>query len=185
MKRILAAALCLLLLFGVTACNRAGPEADVPDTCIPETDAPEAGAPDDFSFSLTWNCYGISSYDSLSGKLVKTTDSTHPADYVTEYFLTEEEKEEIRALVLAMDPDAYPDEYDPMGGLASMPSRDVILTVRLAGRVKTIACRNISLGNDPKDEAAARFLALHDRIVEILTSTEVWKALPDWEFLYE
>ncbi len=33
--------------------------------------------PADFSFSLTWGCYGISSYDSRTGKLVKTTDATH------------------------------------------------------------------------------------------------------------
>ena len=34
--------------------------------------------PEDFSFSLIWGAYGTSSYDSRTGKLVKTTDATHP-----------------------------------------------------------------------------------------------------------
>ena len=52
-------------------------------------------APEDFSFALTWNCLGVSSYDSATGKLVKTTDATHPEDYVTEYRLTEQERRQI------------------------------------------------------------------------------------------
>ena len=51
--------------------------------------------PEDFSFSLVWNCYGISSYDSQTGKLVKTTDATNPKDYITYYQLTDEDKEYI------------------------------------------------------------------------------------------
>ena len=39
--------------------------------------------PENLSFSLTWNTYGISSYDSATGKLVKTTDATNPEDYIT------------------------------------------------------------------------------------------------------
>ena len=33
----------------------------------------ETRLPEDYSFSLTWGVYGVSSYDSSTGKLVKTT----------------------------------------------------------------------------------------------------------------
>ena len=56
--------------------------------------------PEDFSFSLVWNCYGISSYDSQTGKLVKTTDATNPKDYITYYQLTDEDKEYIYNLLV-------------------------------------------------------------------------------------
>ena len=45
----------------------------------------------DYSFSLTWNTFGISSYDSKTGKLVKTKDAPNPEDYITTHFLTAEE----------------------------------------------------------------------------------------------
>ena len=48
-----------------------------------------------FSFNLTWGCYGVSSYDSETGILVKTNDATNPEEYVTTYYLTEEEKKQI------------------------------------------------------------------------------------------
>ena len=46
--------------------------------------------PEDFSFALTWGVYGISSYDSRTGKLVKTKDATNPRDYVTYVNLSDE-----------------------------------------------------------------------------------------------
>ena len=46
--------------------------------------------PEDFSFSLIWGVYGTSSYNSRTGKLVKTTDATHPEDYVTYMHLSDE-----------------------------------------------------------------------------------------------
>ncbi len=47
-----------------------------------------SGLDGSFSFSLTWGCYGVSSYDSKIGVLLNTTDATRPDDYITTYFLT-------------------------------------------------------------------------------------------------
>ena len=41
--------------------------------------------PTEFSFSLTWGTFGISSYDSATGKLVKTKDAPTPEAYITTY----------------------------------------------------------------------------------------------------
>ena len=194
MKKILLIAFCLAFALTAISCSKGNPYADG----VGRSASGEAGTPDqtggedvpqpqdmgDFSFSLVFNTYGISSYDSETGKLVKTTDATHPEDYVTEYRLTEEEKQEIWLLVRAMEPMSYPDEYNPFSS-RSKPSRNIILTVRYGVVDKTIACRNVSLSDDPADEKGKRVMAVHDKIVEIVTSSDAWKNLPDWEFLYE
>ena len=46
---------------------------------------------DDFYFKLVWGTYGESSYDSRTGKLIKTTNATRPEDYVANCILSEEE----------------------------------------------------------------------------------------------
>ena len=140
--------------------------------------------PEDFSFSLVWGCYGISSYDSRTGELVKTSDTDHTEDYTTTYHMSEKEIEEIFILVEEMKPETYPDNYDPIK-VSSEPSRTIILSITCSGKTKTIECRDIGLGLKAADEQGARFMAVHDRIVQILTSSDEWKALPEYEHFYE
>ena len=143
--------------------------------------------PEDFSFALTWGVYGISSYDSRTGKLVKTTDATNPRDYVTYVKLSDEVMELIYKKLRALNVESYPDEYDPDPLMASEPSADLILTVRRGDQVKTIAAKDVSLFFDadalfPKGK---KFINTCTDISDILTSTEEWKALPDYEFKYD
>jgi len=145
----------------------------------------KAEKPEDFTFSLTWGCYGISSYDSATGKLVKTTDATHPEDYVTEYHLTEQELARVWQLVCDLKPETYPVTYTPAPGWHSDPSETLILTVRRSGGEKTIAARDVAFAVEGMDEKGKLFLDTCRAIEEILTDTEEWKALPDYEFLYE
>ncbi len=142
--------------------------------------------PEDFSFSLTWGCYGISSYDSSTGKLVKTTDATHPEDYVTAYHLSEEEKMEIYECIRVLDPEEYPDTYDPQeGGLMSEPSMTLILSVYANGTEKTITAKDIAYSYNSKDKKGQAFLSACKSIMTILTETKEWKVLPEYEFIYE
>jgi hypothetical protein len=139
----------------------------------------------DFSFSLTWDCYGLSSYDSTTGELIKTKDTENPQKYITTYYLTEEEKNDVYNLILKMKPENYPDEYNPFKRQISFPSRDIILTVKYNGITKTISCNEITLEGEATDKKGRNFMNVHDKIVDILTSSDEWKALPDYEFYYD
>lgn len=142
--------------------------------------------PDDFSFALTWNCYGISSYDSATGKLVKTTDTSHPEDYITDYVLFTEQKEHIYAMLKTLDVNAYPDIYDPHeDGLSSKPPMTLILTVRTGGSTKTIKAKNIAVSFASKNQKGQEFLTACETIINMLTASEEWKAFPDYEKHYE
>lgn len=153
----------------------------------------EGIVPSDFSFRFVWGCYGISSYDSDSGKLVKTTDATRPEDYVTTHALTQEERAETWSLLSALRLEEYPVVYDPYNApdaaqrVASEPSRDLILSVWANGAGHSVSCREICLGGTARgyDEQARAFLAVCDKLERLLTGTPEWQALPDYEFYYE
>ena len=142
--------------------------------------------PKDFFFALTWNTYGISSYDSNTGKLVKTTDATHPEDYITFYTLSNEDAERIYDLIQGLNVNDYPEIYDPHeGGLMSRPSMTLILTVRVGDKMKSIKAKNIAITYDADNKKGQKFLLTCKAIRDILTATEEWKALPEYEVLYE
>ena len=141
--------------------------------------------PEDFSFALTWGVYGISSYDSRTGKLVKTKDATNPADYVTYVKLSDEVMELIYKKLRALNVESYPDEYDPDPMMGSDPSADLILTIRNGDRVKTVTAKDVSLSYDALFPKGKRFIDTCLDISDILTDTEEWKALPDYEFYYD
>ena len=172
MKKLIALVLVLACVLTVAGCN------------TQETASNHAVVPEDFAFALTWNCYGISSYDSQTGKLVKTTDATTPDDYVTYYQLTDQDKEYIYNLIAPLDVSSYPEVYDPQNGI-SKPSMTLILTVYCNGTQKTIKAESIALSFTSEDEKGQAFLSVCEAICNRLTATEEWKALPDCENLYQ
>ena len=172
MKKLIALVLLLVCVLTIAGCN------------TQESASNPAIVPEDFAFTLTWNCYGISSYDSQTGKLVKTTDATTPDDYVTYYQLTDQDKEYIYNLIAPLDVSSYPEVYDPQNGI-SKPSMTLILTVYCNGTQNTIKAENIALSFTSEDEKGQAFLAVCEAICNRLTATEEWKALPDYENLYE
>ncbi len=142
--------------------------------------------PEDFSFALTWNCYGVSSYDSKTGRLVKTTDATHPEDYVTACHLSDETTKQIYEMLFDLDIGEFPYLYNPYGnGEASEPTMSLILTVRIGETERTIRAEDISLSYQSSNKKGQRFLDVCREISDILTATEEWKALPDYEFYYD
>lgn len=151
-------------------------------------------APDDFSFTIQWGVGAYSSYDSRTGRLVKTTDTTHPEDYVTHWSLS---KYQINCfytcLTWHMDIFGMPDEYDPINDPASEskiqsePYETIILTVRADGREKTVTCPEIPLGDHyGYCHHAYTFYNMGVRyITDLLMSSPAWQALPEYEFFYE
>jgi len=158
--------------------NRLGWKTEV-NLILPES------MPEDFSFALRWGVYGISSYDSRSGKLVKTGDATRPQDYITEYTLPADQLERIYSYIRAMDVNTYPAEYNPNKDLASCPPMTLILTVRAGGAERTVKAEDISLSYTSDNDKGQTFLSTCQAISQILTDSEEWKALPDYEFLYD
>lgn len=143
---------------------------------------PTENRPDDFSFSLVWGVYGISYYNSESGSLVKTTDATNPEDYITSLRLTSEQLDAIYQKIAELQIEKYPDKYDPFNGMmSSVPSRTIVLTCG----DKSIVCEDISLLSESDNKKGQKFLDTVNFIVNILTSTEEWQALPDYEFYYD
>ena len=141
---------------------------------------------DTFSFSLVWGCYGISSYDSETGTLVKTTDATNPADYITAYTLTDQQKQKILGLIVSLNVTSYPDDYDPhQGQLHSSPSMTLILSVKLGSIEKTITAADIAMHYESPDPRGQAFLSVCKEIEDILIATDVWNALPEYEHFYD
>ena len=139
---------------------------------------------DDFSFALTWGVFGISSYDSHTGKLVKTTDATNPEDYITNYQFTDTQKWRIYSWIYALDVYSYPDIYE-LQTPPSDPDGTLILTVRVGDEEKTIKAEHVSLFFDAENEKEQRFFDTCNAISDLLEATDEWKALPDFENFYE
>ena len=138
----------------------------------------------EFNFSLTWGTFGISSYDSATGKLVKTKDAPIPEEYITTHILTAQEKIEIFKILQALEMDSYPDEYNPTEGIASVPNEKLVLSAQLDRITKTITAREVAF-SDATSEKGQKFMDACDAIEDILENTEEWKALPDYPYLYE
>lgn len=157
-----------------------------------QKDTPADGTlPDNFAFSLTFGCYGISYYDSSTGKLIKTTDATHPEDYITTAFLTDEQLLQIWEQMQSIDIFSYPDIYDPNPGVMSSPTMTLVLylsyTDAESGKTteKKIACENIAISYSSDDRGGQKFLTLCRTVENMLYETPEWQALPDYEFFYD
>ena len=148
--------------------------------------------PDDFAFSIVWGCYGISSYDSNTGKLVKTKDATDVSKYTSTVQLTEDQMTEVyRILFSDIDIFEYPDSYDPFNApdaeirVASEPNQTIIISVTANGRTKTVTCNGVAFGSTGYCEEARAFMNAENKIVELITSLPEWEAFPEYEFFYE
>ena len=139
-----------------------------------------------FEFSLTWGVYGISSYDSATGKLVKTNDATRPEEYITEHKLTAEERVVVWEALMNLGYASLPKDFDPYDGLKSEPSETIVLKVTVEGEDYEIRCEEIAMSGAAKgSNEGMNFIKGIDRITGMLQGTEEWKALPDYEFIYE
>ena len=145
--------------------------------------------PGDFNFFIVWDTYGISSYDSKTGDLIKENDASDVSKYTTTYKLTDAELERAyRALAIIDD---LPDEYDPYNApdsenkISSKPSQTIMVTVTKNGKPKTVTCENVCLSGEGYDDNAKTFLLAVDVIKNILTNTKAWQKLPDYEFYYD
>lgn len=183
--RVVAGALTFVLAaLLICGCGK-GEKPSAPDSTGVTDNMGNEPTSDHSSFSYVWGVNGISSYDSETGKLVKTTDATHPEKYETTYMLSESETAQIHELIGSLDILSYPDEYNPNEGVYSSPSMTLILSVKDGDTEKTVKAEDIAYSYSSEDEKGQKFLSVCKAIEEILTGSEEWKALPDYEFLYD
>ena len=141
--------------------------------------------PDDFSFSLVWGVYGTSSYDSRTGKLVKTTDATNPEDYVTYLRLSDEMLDYFYRLLRDLDVEDYPDEYDPDPHTMCTPSSALTVTVRAGGKTKTVKVGDMAASRISLIGKSKRYVETCTDIRDLLMESDEWTALPEYEFFYD
>ncbi len=191
-KKVAAISAALLL----SSClGRLPGEGDTPVAAGPGGDAAQttSEATDDFTLFIRWGVFGISSYDSVTGRLVKTTDATDPSAYVTELGFSGNVAESVYDVIQGIDIFAYPDTYDPFNApgaesiMGSEPNQTIVLKVRTGSREKTVSCPGIAYGSldDCWCEEARDFMVAVRQIVSIITDTPEWQALPEYEFFYE
>ena len=150
--------------------------------------------PEDFSFSMTFGVYGVSSYDSKSGKLIKTRDASDTEKYTAYVKLSEDQlKEAYRRLFMDIDFWQYPGSYDPFNApdaetkYMSEPNQTIVVTVYADGQQKTVNCRGIAFGSSEQcfsEEARAFLQAMYD-LQNLITALPEWEALPEPEHYYQ
>lgn len=173
MKKIITLILSLTLLtLSLVACT--GKPASEPEDSVPT----------DFQLYIRFGVYGISSYSTETGELVKTTDATKPEDYVTTLKLNEEQKKQLWAAVSDLDLSRYPAYYNPNEGEKSTPDMTLVLSVTANGVKRTVTCQNICLTFTSGNRKGQKFLDACDSIIKLLTATPEWEALPEYENLY-
>jgi hypothetical protein len=139
-----------------------------------------------FTFSLTWGVGFDSSYDSKTGTLIKTDKviNRSPEEYVTtfEYPNIESLYEKVKMFTLYR----YPSTYDPYEGvtISTNPKTNYKLTID----DKTIEARNCPIIEGYPEGltwSGKRFLELVFEIRDTIQNSDEWKALPDYEVLYD
>ena len=185
MKRITAFLISLVLLLTLCACQKAEGDKSNIDTISTEAGQSIGEYKPSYSFSLTWGTYGYSSYDSVSKKLIKSKDATNPDDYTTKLELNMQQYSEIWRLISDLDIESYPDKYNPHGNGVSTPYMTLILSVKSDDIDKTVTVEETMLSYDANNKKGQKFLDVCKGIEEILTETNEWKSLPEYEFLYD
>ena len=186
-KRVLIVLICVSVLLCGVSCNKGANQTGNTAGAGSTDDK----MPEDFSFSIIWNVCGDSSYDSQTGKLVK---SYVDVKYTTYLNMTEEELRTVyRFLFDDIDITEYPDTYDPFNApdaenkFMSAPDQTIIITATANGITKTVSCESIALGtlDDCYCDEARAFLTAKNNIVDLITASPEWEDLPELEFGYD
>ena len=182
MKRLFSLILIAVMIASFAACG-ANKTAEPVDTADNGQTVPK-----DFALTVRWGVYGISSYDSRTGKLVKTTDMLEGGDpdrFTTTVVLSDATAYRFYRMLSVLDLSSYPEEYDPGCGY-SAPSATLELSFTANGETHRVRCDDISVEYRVSDNQKGQaFLDAVNAIADHLTSTPEWEALPEYELFYD
>ena len=142
-------------------------------------------AQEDFYFVINWGVELDSSYDSRTGTLIKTkyVRERQPEEYIATYQYPN--MDEIYEIAKSINVYSYADDYYPYEGssIRTTPSTDYVFEIN----DKIITSRDCpSLREVPNDvtKRGKQYLSLILTIIDTLTNSEEWKAMPYPEILY-
>ena len=190
-KRIIAIVIIAAAAVLCASCRATSRHANDP---IPGQDLSGTELPSDFAFSIVWNCYGISSYDSRTGKLVKTTDASDVRKYTSYVKMSDNELKLVyKYLCKDIDLKNYPAEYDPFNApdavqrKTSMPDQTIVVAVTAGGETRSVKCEKIMFGtmDDCYCPEARSFMQAVKDTVALITSFPEWEAFPEYEVFYD
>ena len=188
MKRIISVFIsAIILIFPLILASCQSEDIPIVDTEQTQNETEIHEDIENFTFFLRWGTEGQSSYNSESGELIKTTFvcDRSPDEYKTTLKLTYEQKKQIYEIIKDLDIFSYPDEYDPNmkdngTTIINEPSDTVIISVK----GKTVSCCDVAFfGTTDSTEKGKVFIRAIKDIISIITSSEEWKALPEYEVL--
>ena len=141
---------------------------------------------EDFYFVLTWGVGLDSSYDSRTGTLIKTkyVIERQPEEYIAIYQYPN--INEIYEMAKSINVYSYADDYDPYEGcvILSEPSVDYVFEIN----DKTITSNDCPITSEIPDSVTKKgkqYLTLIFAIKNTLVNSDEWKAMPDFEVLYD
>ena len=141
---------------------------------------------EDFYFVLTWGVQKDSSYDSRTGTLIKTkyVRERQPEEYIATYQYPN--INEIYEMAKSINVYSYADDYYPYEGcsIRSDPSMDYVFEIN----DKTITSKDCPILSEIPDgvtKKGKQYLTLILTIKNTLVNSEEWKAMPDFEVLYD
>jgi len=188
LKKILLFTFILLFMFTLSSCKKVYIHENLP---INDVDLSDIELPNDFKFSITWNCYGVSSYDSKTGKLIKRSDADNVKKYTTYVKMSENElKLVFKYLCVDINLFDYDDSFDPFNDptsenkIWSSPQQTLIISITKNNETKTVSCIDVPLGDEGYNEKANNFLLAHSNVVTLITSFIEWKNIPEYEVYF-
>ena len=141
---------------------------------------------EDFYFVLTWGVGLDSSYDSRTGTLIKTkyVIERQPEEYIAIYQYPN--INEIYEMAKSINVYSYADHYYPYEGSLIMTSPSVNYVFEINDKTITSnGCPITSEIPDSVTKKGKRYLTLIFAIKNTLVNSDEWKAMPDFEILYD
>ena len=163
----------ITILMAISSCST----SDVPSFSVEQ---------EDFYFVLTWGVRLDSSYDSRTGTLIKTkyVIERQPEEYIAIYQYPN--INEIYEMAKSINVYSYADDYYPYEGslIMTSPSVDYVFEIN----DKTITSNGCPITSEIPDSVTKkgkRYLTLIFAIKNTLVNSDEWKAMPDFEILYD
>ena len=176
MKKILALILAFASLILCLCGCQVSDSSNDEDANNHQTSLPEE-MPEDFSFIVKWGLIGHY-YNSETGELRKAYDD----EYRTTHLMTEEELKAVYKLIYELNVESYDDILHPSEYSSMDPAFLIELTVHAEGVDKTIHAYATTGFDSGITERMKKYCKTVESITKMLTDSEEWKALPEWNY---